>query len=153
MRMTKVLLILAVVLTTGFQSSLQAATARLVKVLPQFIDQQGRVALNPSLYERDAYQAHLRTHPEERGGLRFAVQWKSRDTRRARLRIEMRGNRGRTGTTATIEQDVKHRGLFGAWSFVTLTGDAHKNFGELSAWRATLWEGDTMLAEQKSFLW
>src|SRR5262249_3609247 len=53
------------------------ATARLVKVLPQLTDRQGRVALSPSLYERDAYQAYLRKHQEERGGIRFQVQWKS----------------------------------------------------------------------------
>jgi hypothetical protein len=148
-----VLTLIAVLIGSASSTSLHAATARLVKVLPQFIDHQGRVALNPSLYERDAYQAQLRTHPEERGGLRFAVQWKSRDTRKVRLRVELRGNRGKNGTTAMIEEDVKHRGLFGSWSIVTLTGDRYKNFGELSAWRATLWDGETMLAEQKSFLW
>jgi len=131
----------------------RAATARLVKVLPHFVDQQGRIALNPSLYERDAYQVHLRTHPDERGGLRFDVQWRSRDARRLRLRVELRGNRGRDGTTAVVEEDVKYRGLFTTWSRVSLTGDAYKKFGELSAWRATLWDGDKMIAEQKSFLW
>lgn len=134
-------------------ASVQGASARLVKVLPQFIDHQGRVALNPSLYERDAYQAHLRAHPEERAGLRFAVQWKSRDTREVKLRLELRGNRGKNGTTALIEENVKYRGLFSAWSKVALTGEAYKNFGELSAWRATLWADDKMIAEQKSFLW
>ena len=148
-----ILVLIAVSVGGVLPTSLQAATARLVKVLPQFIDHRDRVALNPSLYERDAYQAQLRSNPDQRGGLRFAVQWKSRDTRQVRLRIELRGNRGKNGTTAMIEEDVKHRGLFGSWSFAALTGDRYKNFGELSAWRATLWEGETMLAEQKSFLW
>jgi hypothetical protein len=134
-------------------SSANAATAKLVKVLPHFLDQQGRVALNPSLYERDAYQFHLRSHPEERSGLRFDVQWRSRDTRRLKLRLELRGNRGRDGTTAVIEDEVRYRGLFTSWARVTLTGDAYKKFGELSAWRATLWDGDQEIAEQKSFLW
>jgi len=151
LRITLVLFV--VLIGSALPTSLHAATARLVKVLPQFIDLQGRVALNPSLYERDAYQAQLRTQPEKRGGLRFAVQWKSRDTSKVRLRMELRGNRGKYGTTAMIEEDVKHRGLFGSWSIVTLTGDRYKKFGELSAWRATLWDGETMLAEQKSFLW
>ena len=131
----------------------RAATAKVVKVLPHFVDQQGRIALNPSLYERDAYQLHLRTHPEERSGLRFDVQWRSRDASRLRMRIEVRGNRGRDGTTAVVEEEVKYHGLFTAWSHVSLTGDAYKKFGELSAWRATLWDGDQMIAEQKSFLW
>ena len=134
-------------------SPARAASAKLVKVLPHFVDLQGRIALNPSLYERDAYQFHLRTHPEERAGLRFDVQWRSRDASRLRLRLELRGNRGRDGTTAVVEEEVKYRGLFTTWSRASLSGDAYKKFGELSAWRATLWDGDKMIAEQKSFLW
>ena len=130
-----------------------AASARLVKVLPHFMDAQGRVALNPSLYERDAYQVQLRTHPEERSGLRFDVQWRSRDASQLKLRVELRGNLGRNGTTAVIEEPVKFTGLFTTWSKATLTGDAYKKFGELSAWRVTLWDGEKMVAEQKSFLW
>ena len=140
-------------LLVGFAANLSAASARIVKVLPQFIDLQGRVALNPSLYERDAYQAVLRNSPEKRSGLQFAVQWGSRDTTRAVLRVELRGNRGKLGTTTTIESPVKYRGLFTSWTKVTLTGEAYRNFGELSAWRATLWDGENLLAEQKSFLW
>jgi len=36
---------------------------------------------------------------------------------------------------------------------VALTGDDYKKFGELLAWRVTVWDGTTQLAEQKSFLW
>ena len=140
----------ALALVTGV---VEAASARLVKVLPHFMDTQGRVALNPSLYERDAYQVQLRTHPEERSGLRFDVQWRSRDAAQLKLRVELRGNLGRNGTTAVIEESVKYRGLFTTWSKATLTGDAYKKFGELSAWRTTLWDGEKMVAEQKSFLW
>jgi hypothetical protein len=146
--------LLAILALAGLLSAAaSAATAKLVKVLPHFLDHQGRIALNPSLYERDAYQAHLRTHPEERSGLRFDVQWRSRDASRVRLRIELRGNRGRDGTTAVIEEEIKFRGLFTSWARASVTGDAYKKFGELSAWRATLWDGDKMIAEQKSFLW
>jgi hypothetical protein len=142
------ILVLAGVVPSG-----GAASARLVKVLPHFEDSKGRIALNPSLYERDAYQVHLRKHPDERGGMRFDVQWKSRDTTRATLRLELRGNRGQVGTTETLEEAVVHRGLFGTWSEMHLKGERYVKFGELSAWRATLWDGDTLLAEQKSFLW
>jgi len=131
----------------------KAASGRIVKVLPQFVDQQGRVALSPSLYERDAYQVQLRTYPEQRSGLRFAVQWGSRDASKLHLRIELRGNLGKNGTTAVIEEPVKYRGFFTSWAKISLTGDAYKKFGELSAWRATLWDGDNLVAEQKSFLW
>ncbi len=139
--------------TALFAPEARAASGRIIKVLPQFVDLQGRVALNPSLYERDAYQLQLRRNPEMRSGIQFSVQWASRDTSSLKLRIEMRGNRGRLGTTATIESPVKFRGLFRSWARVALDGDAAKAFGELSAWRATLWDGDTIVAEQKSFLW
>ena len=134
-------------------SEAPAGSARLVKVLPQFLDRQGRIALNPSLYERDAYQAQLRSRPELRSGLQFAVQWGSRDTRNVKLRVELRGNRGKSGTFATLESPIRYRGLFTSWARISLTGEEYEKFGELSAWRATLWEGDKLLAEQKSFLW
>ena len=129
------------------------SSVRLVKVLPHFIDHQGRVALNPSLFERDAYQYQLRNHHEERGGLLFEVQWKSRAVKSLNLKVEMRGIRGKNATTSVLEQSVRSHGLFSTWSRVGLKGDAYTQFGELSAWRATLWEGDKLVAEQKSFLW
>src|SRR5438876_12384074 len=55
-----------------------SATGRVIKVLPEFLDLQGRSSLAPSLYERDAYQAVLREHPERRAGIRFYVQWKTK---------------------------------------------------------------------------
>lgn len=140
-------------LLIALASTASAATARIVKVLPQFLDHQGRVALNPSLYERDAYQAQLRSRPELRSGLQFAVQWGSKDTTRLLLRVELRGNRGKSGTQAVVESPIKYRGVFTSWAKVSLSGEAYRNFGELSAWRATLWDGDKLLAEQKSFLW
>ena len=151
MRYTCLVITLIGLLLSG--QSVEAASARLVKVLPHFVDKQGRVALNPSLYERDAYQAHLRSHPAERGGLKFEVQWKSRQPVSLTLRVEMRGNRGRTATTHVLEESVRPRGFFSTWSRVSLTGEAYTKFGELSAWRATLWDGEQQVAEQKSFLW
>jgi hypothetical protein len=37
-----------------------AKPAKIVKVLPHYVDLEGRIALAPSLFERDAYQAVLR---------------------------------------------------------------------------------------------
>src|SRR5262245_7382197 len=68
-----------------------AAPARIIKVLPQFLDLEGRHALSPSLYDRDAYQAELRAHPEKVSGLRFAVQWNTGMDSTLKLRIELRG--------------------------------------------------------------
>ena len=130
-----------------------APSARIVKVLPHFVDKQNRIALSPSLYERDAYQAHLRKTPSEQGGMRFDVQWKSSSTNRFMLRLELRGNKANVGTSLVLEQPVKYTGFFNTWSQVPLSRDAQTKLGELSAWRATMWESERMLAEQKSFLW
>src|SRR4051812_18130916 len=71
----------------------EAAEGRVIKVLPQFLDLQGHSTLAPSLYDRDAYQKFLSTHPAKRSGLRFAVQWKTKGPEPAqlKLRLELRG--------------------------------------------------------------
>src|SRR5438046_2660532 len=71
----------------------RAATGRVIKVLPHLLDEQGRHALSPSLYDRDAYQARLRQHPEHVSGIRFDVQWKSKGRAAEPLSVivEMRG--------------------------------------------------------------
>jgi len=42
-----------------------AASGRVVKVLPLLLDLKGRDAVSPSLYDRDAYQVYLRQHTNE----------------------------------------------------------------------------------------
>ena len=70
-----------------------AATGRIIKVLPHLLDLQGHHALSPSLYDRDAYQARLRQHPDLVSGIRFDVQWKAKGPMSAPLSVivEMRG--------------------------------------------------------------
>lgn len=131
----------------------QAESVRILKVLPHLLDGKGRHALQPSLYERDAYQAHLRQHPELRSALRFDVHWKSSGPSELKLRIEIRGSRNGRPEQALLEKPVKKRGLFGTWSKVVLDGEAYQKLGDLTAWRATLWSGDQQVAEQRSFLW
>jgi len=135
--------------------SADAAAGRVIKVLPQFLDHQGRHALSPSLYDRDAYQAHLRKNPDLRTALRFEVQWKGKSANGAalQLRVELRGTaHGNLPRQKILEQAVKP-GLFSKWTALTLGGDEYKDFGEVAAWRVTLWAGDQLLGEQKSFLW
>jgi hypothetical protein len=146
-------LVLALLCAAAFASPASAATARIVKVLPQYLDREGRVGLSPSLYDRDAYQAVLRSEPGKQGGLRFQVQWKSSSRTPLTLRVELRGVRQGKATTAMIETSAQHRGLFSKWSTADLAGDDFKLFGDLRAWRCTLWEGDKQLSEQASFLW
>jgi hypothetical protein len=137
-----------------FGSVAEAADGRVLKVLPQFLDQDGRQALSPSLYDRDAYQAFLRRNPAKRSGLRFAVQWKAHTADQLKLRVEMRGVAQSDQTRATtIEQPVQQHHWFSHWAYLVLRDKAYKDFGEVTAWRVTLWDGDQLLSEQKSFLW
>jgi hypothetical protein len=39
------------------------------------------------------------------------------------------------------------------WERLTLAGEKYHEFGEITAWRVTLWVGDQLIGEQKSFLW
>jgi hypothetical protein len=134
----------------------QAATGKVIKVLPLFLDLKGRQALSPSLYERDAYQAILRQHPEKRSGLRYAIQWKAKGGvwEPLKIRLEVRGiAEGNLPRELTIDKNVEHGGRFSRWSSITLGREEYAVLGEVTAWRVTLWEGEQMLGEQKSFLW
>ena len=147
-------LFLATILFLGCCSlPANAASAKVMKVLPHLLDREGRHSLSPSLYERDAYQVRLRLHPELRAGLRFDVHWKAQLFSEMKMRVEMRGAHGKDPTTATVEKQVKRRRIFNQWSALLLEGEDYKKFGDLIAWRVTLWDGDTMIAEQQSFLW
>jgi len=70
-----------------------------------------------------------------------------------RRTLELLGARGPESTKALLEGPVQRHGLFGTWSSLALTGESYKSFGELVAWRVSLWDGPTQVAEQKSFLW
>ena len=133
-----------------------AATGKVIKVLPHFLDKAGRHSLAPSLYERDAYQAYLRSHPEERSGIRFDVQWKNKGAAwdDLKVRVELRGMaRGDLPEERVIEQIVRPCGWFSKWNGLKLTGEDYLAFQEVTAWRVTLWEGEKLLSEQTSFLW
>jgi hypothetical protein len=153
--MRTLLVLLACLAVVTAAPAADAPAGRLVKVLPFFLDQQGRIAKSPSLFDRDAYQAYLRDHTNEISAVRYDVLWKAAPApgENLRLAIELRG----IGTNSaprlqTLETNVppgKHR----HWTYLPLAGDDYKNFGWVVAWRARLWNGSQMLDEQKSFLW
>jgi len=128
---------------------------RIVKVLPLYLDLQGQDAISPSLFDRDAYQFHLREHTNEISAIRFDVLWKAPAAKDAKLklRVELRGV-GEHGLPreAVLEKEITP-GFFHNWTALKLDGSDYKNFGSLVAWRATLWNGGELLGEQKSFLW
>jgi hypothetical protein len=135
--------------------SLWAGEGRVVKVLPEFFDSKGRHSLSPSLYERDAYQVILRKDRKRRAGLGLEIQWKAKDVdwSALKLRAEMRGLMGDTITNITVEMPAKKAGIFGNWAELKIPRADYANFGELVAWRVTLWEGEHQLSELQSFLW
>jgi hypothetical protein len=145
------------VLSLFLAFSVPAGTGSIVKVLPFFVDKQERYTLSPSLFERDAYQAELRMHPEMRSGMIYRIQWKTKGESSApiKIRLELRGvTQGNFPKQMVIEQQVKKHGWFTQWASLYLKGEDYKTFGEVVAWRATLWEGDDLLlGSQQSFLW
>jgi len=128
---------------------------RIVKMLPLFLDLKGRDAVSPSLYDRDAYQAYLRQHTNEISAIRFDFLWQVANPSAAKyqLRIELRGIAADGKPTQTMLEQEAAPPLLRRWNSLTLGGAGYKKFGELVAWRATLWRGDQLLSEQKSFLW
>jgi hypothetical protein len=133
-----------------------AAEGRVLKVLPQFLDKQGLQALTPSLYDRDAYQVYLLRNPDKRSALRFAVQWKANTpaTESLTLRVEMRGTpQLDLPQQKNLELTVQQRHWFSHWAYLKISEEEYKKLGEVTAWRVTLWDGDQLLSEKKSFLW
>jgi len=134
-----------------------AGSITLVKVLPEFLDLKGRNSVSPSLYERDSYQVILRDHPERRSGIRFYIQWKTTQPiwEPMLARVELRGiAEGKLPRKLVLEEPMTNRGgVFTHWTEVTLAGESYKQFGAVTAWRVTLWEGQTLVGQQQSFLW
>jgi hypothetical protein len=132
-----------------------AGEGKVIKVLPQFLDKEGRHALSPSLYERDAYQFILRRSPTKQAALRLAVQWKAKnvDWSKLTLHAEMRGLTNDILHSITLEQSVHKTGHYSNWSEVKIEGEKFHEFGRLVAWRVSLWEGDRQLGQLQSFLW
>jgi hypothetical protein len=132
-----------------------ALTGNIVKVLPLFLNLKGQDAISPSLYDRDAYQVYLRAHTNEISAIRFDILWSTSktDDTNLTLRLELRGI-GQNGVPrqTKFEKTVTPH-YFRHWTSLPLAGDDYNNFGEVVAWRATLWSGSQLLSEQKSFLW
>ena len=141
----------AALLLLGVLSTADAARpGKISKVLPHWLDLQGRHTLSPSLLERDTYQAKLRADRSLCSGIRFDVKWSKNTGGSAKLQLELRV----TGAAKPIvlEQPIKPSRR-GGWDAVTLDGDAFRAIGKIVAWRVRLLDGDIELAERRSFLW
>jgi hypothetical protein len=154
--MRRALICLSLVTWVAVALSASAATGRVIKVLPQLLDLKGRNSLTASLYERDLYQSQLLRGTNLCSGMRFQVQWKAKGQAAAPLKLvlEMRGvAHGDYPKSLALEKPVQSRNRYSHWAQFDLVGDAYKEFGQVTAWRVTLWEGTRLLGEQKSFLW
>lgn len=143
---------LLITIALGICIGARAESARVLKVLPHYLDEKGRESVSPSLFDRDAYQVLLRDNPTLRSAVRFDVHWKARGYSNLVLRLELRGGPPPRPKTLTLEQPVRD-GIFARWTPITLDGERYKKFGEVIAWRATVRSGTNEVAEQKSFLW
>ena len=153
--MRRLLMILLLLGSLSAAYAADVATGRVVKVLPLFLDLKGHAALSPSLFDRDAYQAYLRQHTNEISAVRFDILWSVSHAEKSglKLRIELRGTGPDNLPRQTALEQTVAPHFFRHWTSLTLGGDDLKNFGAVTSWRATLWSGDRMIGEQKSFLW
>ena len=153
--MRRLLMILLLLGSLAVASAADAVTGHVVKVLPLLLDLKGRASTSPSLFDRDAYQAYLRQHTNEVSGVRFDVLWSvsHADDASLKLRLELRGAGPDSLPRQTTLEETVTPHFFRHWTSLTLADADLKNFGSVTSWRATLWSGDRMIAEQKSFLW
>jgi hypothetical protein len=149
---------LTFLLWLGVIAAVQGADAvngRVLKVLPFLVDTQGRIAESPSLYDRDAYQAYLRLHTNEISGMRFDVLWKADRLPGDpfKIDVELRGiGTNNAPRLQTLETNVAP-GKFRQWTAVPFNPADYHDFGTVTAWRVTLWDGGKLLGQQQSFLW
>ena len=130
-------------------------SGRVLKVLPHLVDQGGRIALAPSLYQRDAYQALLRQHPEMVSTIQYDINCKvsGRTADTLKLRLSLRTSlRGETDPLI-LEAPIK-RGIFGrSWQSLKVDPAVYRSVGNVIAWRAELLDGNTVIGSQDSFFW
>ena len=88
--------------------------------------------------------------------MRFDVQWKKKGGvfEPLKLKVELRGiAQGNLPKQLVLEQPLEPEGWLSHWTSLVLSGEEYRNFGDVTAWRVSLWEGGQRLGEQRSFLW
>jgi hypothetical protein len=152
--MRRLLLVLLLIGSLSLLAGEAVSPGRIVKTLPFLVDTKGQIAVSPSLFDRDAYQADLRDPTNHVSAIRFDILWQAKPVSAVwKLRLELRGVAvDGTPRQQTLETII-HPPAFRHWDSLTLDGTNYQNFGQIAAWRSTLWEGDVQVSEQKSFLW
>jgi len=153
-RMRRLLLVLILAVSLSLIAGEPVRPGRIIKTLPLLLDTKGQVAISPSLFDRDAYQAYLREHTNQISAVRFDILWQAKPVPEIwKLRLELRGVSVDGNPRQQTLETVIHPPAFRHWDSLTLGGTNYQNFGQIVAWRSTLWQGDTQISEQQSFLW
>ena len=143
-------LVAVLLLLAALSAANAAQPGKISKVLPHWLDQQGRHTLSPSLLERDAYQAKLRADRSLCSGIRFDVKWSKNTSVNVKLQLELRVT---GGTKPIVLEQAINPSRRSGWDAITLDGDAFNAIGKIIAWRVRLLDGDIELAGRRSFLW
>ena len=106
----------------------------------------GRIPINVPAFASMFTGRPKVTRPYPKVPLAKAADWP-----RLKLRIEVRGSK--TTEPYVREEAARRNHWYHRWSSLVLDGESYHRLGELIAWRTTLWEGDKLLAQQRSFLW
>lgn len=128
---------------------------KILKVLPHYLDENGKHALSPSFLERDAYQALLRQNPDRVTGVRYDILWQIQapSDEPWALSMSLRTASRPGEAPLTLEQPVSGAKRGRGWVAVQLDGDAYREAGEVIAWHLQVLDGELELASQRSFLW
>ena len=122
----------------------------IVKVLPHYLDASGNHSDGPTLLHRDVYQDKLRKNPDLVRAVRYDVNW--RGTGEVKVRLELRSTKAGV-ETMIIERVETASGRSSHWTPILIDAATYKTFGQPESWRVSLWQGETQVGEQKSFLW
>jgi len=145
------LILITTILGLGGCNTLQTGSGTsVVKVLPHYLDASGNHSDGPTLLHRDVYQDKLRKNPELVRALRYDVNW--RGTGKVKLRLELRSTKA-GAETMVIERVETTSGRRTHWTPILIDDATYKTFGQPESWRVSLWQGETQVGEQKSFLW
>ena len=122
----------------------------IVKVLPHYLDASGNHSDGPTLLHRDVYQDKLRKNSDLVRAVRYDVNWQGTGT--VTVRLEIRSTKA-GAETMIIERVETASGRRKHWTTILIDAATYKTFGQPESWRISLWQGETQVGEQKSFLW
>ena len=150
MRCVALILITTAMVLAGCDTLQTGSGTSVVKVLPHYLDASGNHSDGPTLLHRDVYQANLRKNPKLVRAVRYDVNW--RGVGEIKVRLELRSTKA-GAETMVIERIETTSGRRTHWTPILIDAATYKTFGQPESWRVSLWQGETQVGEQKSFLW